>query len=107
MKVDERRKFFALSLLFTVIITNTPSYLRDRFKFSNSIKMRTTRVSNKRDSHFVTPRTVRKQKSFVNYTAQLWNLLPDDIKNCDTAVSFKKNLKKFILNERQTQTQTQ
>ena len=92
-----RRDMHILSLLFKILnYPNFPSYLRSRFNILP------TPTRSRRSCVIPTldiPKSNTKffQKSFSVYAASLWNKLPKSIQRSPSIVTFKSQLKKYLL----------
>jgi len=98
LKLGERRKHHILNLLHSVINTNTPRYLSERFNFISEISERNTRHGS---SLLVIPthRTEMFSKSYTVTACRLWNSLPTVIKNIDKRARFGAELNEWLLRD--------
>ena len=92
LKLDERRTYFLLILVYKLLILNTgPSYLRNSFTLLSSVHNRNTRSHNY-TLQLPGSRTVMFHSSFVATASRLWNSLPQEIVFSKSLRSFKRSL---------------
>ena len=96
--MSDRRTLNGLSLLFKIINGQAPDYLIDLFTLISEISNRSTRsypnniwIPNEHLSAI-------HRKSFRFCIPQIWNNLPESIKNSKSLYTFKKHLKTALLN---------
>ena len=87
-----RRKMHCLVLLFKIFHTSTPSYLVSRFHLLSSNHNLNTRSYHNSLLNIRHHRTSLYSTSFSVSAARDWNSLPQEIRGCQTLVSFKRNL---------------
>ena len=99
LSMSDRRTLNGLSLLFKIINGQAPDYLKDMFTFISEISDRSTRsypnniwIPNEHMSAI-------HRKSFRFSIPQIWNNLPESIKNCKSLHTFKKHIKTSLLND--------
>merc|ERR1712055_700183 len=96
--MKNRRVLNGLSLLFKTLNGQGPDYLRDMFTLVSEVRDRNTRtfpgniwIPNEHVSAI-------HLKSFKFYIPNIWNSLPEDIKNAKSLTTFKKKIKTSMLN---------
>lgn len=98
LKLDELRHYHILTLLHTVLITKTPSYLSDRFTFIS--EMSTRSMPTRRGVSLLSipaHRTSVYNKSFTVCACRLWNNLPDHIRSIEECVRFRAEVKELLV----------
>lgn len=93
-----RRNLHILTVLYNVLNTSSPGYLRERFKQSLPPTRPVRSCVSK--NPLVTPHcnTVFYDKSFTVLATRLWNTLPENIRvNCHSVHSFKYRVKQYYL----------
>ncbi|KAI5727386.1 hypothetical protein M8J77_001614 [Diaphorina citri] len=89
LKLNQRREIHALTLLFKVLNTLKPQYLRDIFGFLSEAGQYQTRSQNTRVLEIPLHRTLAYSNSFHVRTVRLWNDLPVVLRNAFSVESFK------------------
>ncbi|KAI5725142.1 hypothetical protein M8J77_011487 [Diaphorina citri] len=89
LKLNQRREIHALTLLFKVLNTLKPQYLRDIFGFLSEAGQYQTRSQNTRVLEIPLHRTLAYSNSFHVRTVRLWNDLPVVLRNAISVESFK------------------
>ncbi|KAI5751709.1 hypothetical protein M8J77_010196 [Diaphorina citri] len=89
LKLNQRREIHALTLLFKVLNTLKPQYLRDIFGFLSEAGQYQTRSQNTRVLEIPLHRTLAYSNSFHVRTVRLWNDLPVVFRNAISVESFK------------------
>ncbi|KAJ4439307.1 hypothetical protein ANN_07429 [Periplaneta americana] len=97
LRLNERRNFHSLVLLFQVLHTSTPTYLASRFSYLSSYHNLFTRTQNSRILAIPTHKTSSYSSSYTISLSRLWNTLPSDIRDCRNLVAFKSKLIKHFL----------
>ncbi|KAJ4444062.1 hypothetical protein ANN_05851 [Periplaneta americana] len=97
LRLNERRHFHSLVLLFQVLHTSTPTYLASRFSYLSSYHNLFTRTQNSRILAIPTHKTSSYSSSYTISLSRLWNTLPSDIRDCRNLVAFKSKLSKHFL----------
>ena len=80
-----------VTITFKILSTNEPSYLRSLLTVQESTRTRRT-------NHLIIPRSRLKtagDRSFSVSAPKIWNSLPDTVRNAQSLLVFKKNLKTF------------
>ena len=98
LPVHLRAEYKLLSIVFSVLNTNTaPIYLRDLLKENNRRTLRSNSSAVKLD----VARTIRKtgERAFAVCASSRWNLLPAELRQCDSLASFKRQLKTHFFND--------
>ena len=72
-----------------------PPLFRNTFQFNSTIHTSPTRRSH--DYHLENPKIILAQKSIKHHGPDVWNSLPNSIKQCSALHSFKTSLKKHII----------
>ena len=80
-----------------------PRYITDLFPINASIHFYQTRSSN--DFHFPKIRTSYAKSTLFCTGPKLWSSLPNEIKNSVSLQSFKRKLKKHLINSYRNQLQ--
>ena len=97
--MNDRRTLNGLSLLFKIINGQAPDYLKDMFTLISEISDRSTRAYPNNiwipNEHM----SAIHRKSFRFCIPQIWNNLPESIKNSKSLYTFKKHLKTALLND--------
>ena len=97
LKIHDIHTFQTAIFMYKYSRNQLPSVF-DNFCIPNSnIHSYPTRRSS--DYHLENPRIVLAQKSLKHHGPDVWNSLPDIIKQCDTISLFKKHLKDSILSQ--------
>ena len=95
--MQQTRISHSLVILYKTLKYKSPIYLSDMFTQHFEICERLTRTFGGNiwigNSHY----SVLHRKSFRIYIARIWNSLPDEIKLCGTALTFKKKIKELFL----------
>ncbi|KAI5728643.1 hypothetical protein M8J77_018974 [Diaphorina citri] len=95
LKTEDRRRILTLSLLYKVLVSQSPSYLYEKYQFRSDVRSRDTR------SHELLlekPRynTFSYSKSFLHASIDLWNSVPYPILNSLSFFSFKTSLQEAV-----------
>ena len=99
LSMNERRTLNGLSLLFKMLKGNAPEYLKDLLTLTSEISEIPTRTYPKNiwiPNHHISS---IHRKSFRYEIPRIWNILPENIKNCNTVNTFKKHIKLSLLND--------
>ena len=72
-----------------------PELFHNYFDLNSNVHSYPTRRSS--DFHLENPRTILAQKSIRHHGPDVWNTLPNNIKQCPTLSNFKSHLKKHLL----------
>ena len=91
----KRRQYFKLILFYKIVNGLTPAYLSDLVPNNND--QTTVRLRNRRSLRQIRFTSIRFGNSFIPSTIQLWNNLPDDIRQSATLSKFKSSLKDTLL----------
>lgn len=91
LKLEHRRRYHCLSLIYKIINFSSPSYL------ANVELLTSSRFQEQKLCSIPKSRSVFLNKSFTVSTAKLWNNLPPYVRNCRTLKLFKKRLLNFLL----------
>ena len=98
LSMKNRRVLNGLSLLFKTLNGQGPDYLRDMFTLVSEVSDRNTRTFHGNiwipNEHV----SAIHLKSFKFYIPNIWNSLPEDIKNAKSLTTFKKKIKTSMLN---------
>ncbi|KAI5725963.1 hypothetical protein M8J77_022216 [Diaphorina citri] len=89
LKLDRRREVHALILLFKILHSQKPQYLRSAFRYLSESSQYSTRSLNTRDLEIPLHRSMAYGKSFHVRAARLWNSIHIEIRNALSATSFK------------------
>ena len=92
-RLNKRRAIHCLTLLFTIIRTSNPTYLANRFQYLSSFHNLNTRSQHNLTLSIPKHRTSLFSSSFTVSTAQLWNSLPQNVRDCRTLTQFIHQLK--------------
>lgn len=95
LTVKTRRNYFKCSMMYSVLTTDTPSYLRELYREVGPEVRRSRRLAS---SSFSLPlsRTNMLDKSFVTTSVRLWDSLPVNIKDLPSLAAFKNALFRFL-----------
>ena len=96
MNVLERRKYFDCILMFKCLHGLAPDYLVNQVSLIRDISARDNPRYHPMTVHVPFPRLEMFRNTFLYNGASLWNELPNDLKDSQTVVSFKKKLKYLI-----------
>lgn len=96
--LQERFLLHLSCLTFKINLHQEPTYLYNKLVRGSNMHSRNTRHCNL----YTVPkhRTSQFQKSFSYNATKVYNKLPPDIKICSSVVSFRKNVKKYLLLQR-------
>ncbi|KAJ4450710.1 hypothetical protein ANN_02140 [Periplaneta americana] len=97
LRLNERRNFHFLVLLFQVLHTSTPTYLASRFSYLSSYHNLFTLTQNSRILAIPTHKISSYSSSYTISLSRLWYTLPSDIRDCRNLVAFKSKLIKHFL----------
>ena len=98
LPVKQRVKFKALLLVYKALNGLAPGYICDLLKIRTPA--RTLRSSNSQFLVVPPRKTVTYgDKCFSSYAPLHWNVLPANIRNADSILTFKKQLKTFLFKE--------
>ncbi|KAI5728952.1 hypothetical protein M8J77_023576 [Diaphorina citri] len=95
LKTEDRRRILTLSLLYKILVSQSPPYLYEKYQFRSDVRSRDTR------SHELLlekPRynTFSYSKSFLHASIDLWNSVPYPILNSLSFFSFKLLLQEAV-----------
>lgn len=90
MSVKQRILFRTLDMIFKMKNKLTPDYLRNKIKFVRDVHTYNTRNVN--DFFIDTPQSNRLAKTLFYKGLTVFNQLPDNIKQCNNYLKFKKEL---------------
>ena len=91
----KRRQYFKLIMFYKIVNGQTPTYLSDLVPNNNG--QPTVLLRNRRSQRQIRFNSLRFGNSFFPSTIQLWNDLPDDIRQSATLSQFKSTLKNTLL----------
>ena len=97
LDMNSRRLKHGLTLIYKILHNLSPNYLRDSFSLVHEIHNVNTRRSN---NDIWLPKTITSRIHRRSYTfemANMYNKLPEDIKNSTSVITFKKNITKLLL----------
>jgi hypothetical protein len=84
-------------MAFKCMTGMAPGNLRNKFSTRGSVSGRTTR--NSQQLNIPLCKTKTGQRSFYYRSVSIWNKLPPVVKLSECLSSFKRNLRKYLLNE--------
>ena len=95
LSVKQLYVYHSLVLVWKIIQSGEPLYLKEKFKrnFSYATRQATSNCL----SLSQTPRSVLSKKSFVHNSTTLWNSLPSELRNNRKLLSFKAKLKVWVI----------
>ena len=76
-----------------------PTLFHNRYSLNSNIHSYPTRRST--DYHLVNPKIIIAQKSIRHHGPDVWNTLPNQIKQCSSLYSFKASLKNLLISNYQ------
>ena len=91
----KRRQYFKLIMFYKIVNGQTPAYLSDLVPNYNV--QPTVQLRNRRSQRQIRFNSLRFGNSFIPSTIELWNNLPDDIRQSVTLSQFKFSLKNTLL----------
>lgn len=94
LTLDKTRKLHTLNLLFKILKTDTPEYLKSKFIYSNTQYQHNLRNYHK--LNIPLSRTNYYHDSFSVNAARLWNSLPLNIIEKPSVSTFSSELKKHL-----------
>ena len=100
LTVSERKDYLTLITIYKCINNLAPHYLIDMFNYVTDIHGRLTRQSSAGDLYIHFARTVYKQRSLQYYGPQLWNSLPNCVRDANSLEPFKTLCKLWLLSKR-------
>ena len=100
LTVSVRKDYLTLITIYKCINNLAPHYLIDMFNYVTDIHGRLTRQSSAGDLYIHFARTVYKQRSLQYYGPQLWNSLPNCVRDANSLEPFKTLCKLWLLSKR-------
>ena len=97
LRLNDRRIFQSLVLIFQIFHTLPPYYLPSRFHFLSSNHNLCTQSQHNLTLNIPSHITALYSASYTVSSSQLWNSLPLEIRGCRTLPSFKTNLNNLLL----------
>lgn len=98
LPIHRRRQLRMLCTLFSILYNPAaPLYLKSNFKFQNTTHPRNLRSNNIPTLQVPFCRTDFVSRSFLCQSVRFWNALPIDIRNSPSKFSFKRAVKKYLL----------
>jgi hypothetical protein len=92
----QRRDYLLCNLMYKCVYGTAPDYLVNNITLASDIGDITTRQNQSLNLHIPLLK-IEKFRNTLSYTgAQLWNQLPNELKQCSTLCSFKTNYKKLL-----------
>ena len=95
LKVNDIHTFQTAIFMYKYTYNQLPSMFLNLFTPNSNIHSYPTRRSS--DYHLENPKIVLSQKSLKHHGPDVWNSLPDNLKQCKSVYSFKTHLKKYLL----------
>ena len=98
---DVSRKLLHKSVIFVFDTVNktSPSCFHDFFLFSSSVHQYSTRQASQGDLYMFRKNSPQYGPKSIRYLgAKLWNMLPVELRNAPSKISFKAKLKVYLLN---------
>ena len=99
LSFSDQCKYHCAVLIYKIMNNKAPSYLADIVTFSDNKTYQLRSVSNKDLVLQITPRTKYMATSFTNYSKNIWNDIPLNIRTSKTLKTFKGNYKHYLLCE--------
>ena len=97
LSFDDRCRYHTALLIYKTAHNLAPIYMNDILKFSEN-RYHTLRSQSKNNLALTyKPRTNYMLNSFRYFGFKVWNSIPSHIKNSTSIVSFKRNYKKYLL----------
>jgi len=93
--------YSALCLIFKITKTEEIPYFRNTLKYRHEIHSHQTRNKGDLNANFIPRNSYGKKSIFIN-ACNIWKELPDEISNAASIITFKSNLKSFILQRMRT-----
>jgi len=97
MNVKQRRDYFMALLMYKSIHGLAPTYLCNEIIMEIEVADRTSRHIKENDVHINDAHLVITQNAFSCMGPQIWNKLPDFIKECTSLTTFKMKAKMHFL----------
>ena len=99
LTVENLILYYMITLFHSVLLNQSPKYLYDKIKINSWSEKSKYARRNRHKFNIPAHRTVLYNKSFLISAIRQWNKLPTSItENCNI-VSFKKNMKKYLLSQ--------
>ena len=100
LKLSEIFELRLLIFVFDSVNKTSPSCFHNFFLFSSSVHQYYTRQASQGDLYISRINSLQYGLKSIRYLgAKLWNSLPVELRNAPSKISFKKQLKAFLLNK--------
>ena len=100
LDMNQRRLKHGLTLIYKILHGLAPNYLRDTFTLVSEIHSVNTRTSNNNIWIKKNTKTKLHRNSYTFEMANIYNKIPEDIKNSVSVISFKKQIGQLLLQNR-------
>ena len=101
LSMDSTRLKHGLTIIYKILHNQAPNYLRDAFSLVSEIHTVNTRSGTNQNiwigKHF---KSKLHRKSYTFEMANIYNKIPEDIKNSASVHLFKKNIGEFLMSNR-------
>ena len=99
LKLSELFEVRLLVFVFDSVNKTSPSCFHDFFLFSSSVHQYSTRQASQGDLYMFRKNSLQYGLKSIRYLgAKLWNMLPVELRNAPSKISFKAKLKVYLLN---------
>ena len=99
LKLSELFELRLLVFVFDSVNKTSPSCFHDFFLFSSSVHQYSTRQASQGDLYMFRKNSLQYGLKSIRYLgAKLWNMLPVELRNAPSKISFKAKLKVYLLN---------
>ena len=97
LSFSDRCKYHSAVLIYKVLNGTAPSYMTDFVSFSQNNVYNLRSIANNDLILQSRHKTKYMQASFVNYSRNIWNIIPSQVRNSSDIRTFKKNVKQFLM----------
>ena len=97
LRLSDRRTIHSLSLLFQILHTSVPSYLKSRFQHLSSYHNLDTRSQEKSLLLIPQHRTSLYSQSYTVSISRVWNSLSSHVRDCRSLPSFRSKLHEMLI----------
>ena len=99
LKLSELFELRLLVFVFDSVNKTSPSCFHDFFLLSSSVHQYSTRQASQGDLYMFRKNSLQYGLKSIRYLgAKLWNMLPVELRNAPSKISFKAKLKVYLLN---------
>ena len=91
-----RKRYLTSVLTYKCLNGLAPNYLCDAFTYCGDVHNYCTRGSNRRNLYVPQPNLEYFKRSFIYVGPNVWNDIPDSIRNVNSIQSFKQRMKEYL-----------